>query len=302
MTSTREDRVRGLLVGAAIGEALGAALEGVDSATATARIRAADAKGWRDSRTGNETLLLIASAESLLEAADSPEQLGAAFAARLARWYATPESLRHLHGPTCREAAGRLAAGAAWDTAAVPWSKGSGSILRATLCGVVFEQRPILLRAAARLLASITHGHPTAQVSAVAAAAATREALSGTPPAFWADAVARAVSGMACGELLDELARALDDDAVAGQGFTAECCLARAIAAVVRHPDEFESAVVDALGHGGDADNIGALAGALAGARHGLAAIPDRWCAILERRGAIVDLANRLAALHPDHG
>ncbi|HLO62104.1 MAG TPA: ADP-ribosyl-[dinitrogen reductase] hydrolase [Azonexus sp.] len=41
--------------------------------------------------------------------------------------------------------------------------------------------------------------------------------------------------------------------------------------------DNFEDCLIDVINRGGDADTTGAIAGMLAGARYGLAAIPRRW-------------------------
>ena len=41
--------------------------------------------------------------------------------------------------------------------------------------------------------------------------------------------------------------------------------------------DSFESAIIGAVNHGGDADTIAAITGSLAGARFGYNAIPQRW-------------------------
>ena len=46
--------------------------------------------------------------------------------------------------------------------------------------------------------------------------------------------------------------------------------------------DRFEDCLVDVVNRGGDADTTGAIAGMLAGARYGLAAIPGRWLAGLD--------------------
>lgn len=46
--------------------------------------------------------------------------------------------------------------------------------------------------------------------------------------------------------------------------------------------DGFESILVDVVNRGGDADTTGAIAGMLAGARFGLAAIPPRWLKALD--------------------
>ena len=59
---------------------------------------------------------------------------------------------------------------------------------------------------------------------------------------------------------------------------------------------DLESAVVFAVNLGGDADTNGAVAGALAGARFGAGAIPERWIEPLLARERIGGLANRLRA------
>jgi ADP-ribosylglycohydrolase len=51
--------------------------------------------------------------------------------------------------------------------------------------------------------------------------------------------------------------------------------------------DTFEEALVDVVNLGGDADSAGAILGALAGAYHGVEAIPDRWLARLQNREPI---------------
>ncbi|NJA04130.1 ADP-ribosyl-[dinitrogen reductase] hydrolase [Methylococcaceae bacterium WWC4] len=50
--------------------------------------------------------------------------------------------------------------------------------------------------------------------------------------------------------------------------------------------DDFESCLVATVNQGGDADTTGALAGMLAGARYGLAAIPPRWLENLDGKVA----------------
>jgi hypothetical protein len=63
-------------------------------------------------------------------------------------------------------------------------------------------------------------------------------------------------------------------------------------------PESFEEAVGYAIDLGGETDSIGAMTGAIAGARHGASAIPARWKSVLERgaRGAtyIEEIATRL--------
>ena len=65
----------------------------------------------------------------------------------------------------------------------------------------------------------------------------------------------------------------------------------------------FEEVVVAAINLGGDADTVGAVAGALAGAREGSGALPERWLRQLHNADHLVDLATILHRLaHGDLG
>jgi ADP-ribosylglycohydrolase len=60
------------------------------------------------------------------------------------------------------------------------------------------------------------------------------------------------------------------------------------------HAPDFESALVDVVNRGGDADTNGAITGALLGARHGEEAIPVQWRAVvLEARPAATGAHSR---------
>ncbi|WP_135807214.1 ADP-ribosylglycohydrolase family protein [Halorussus marinus] len=55
-----------------------------------------------------------------------------------------------------------------------------------------------------------------------------------------------------------------------------------------------EEAIVTAVNRGGDTDTIGAVAGAVAGARFGASTLPDRWLAALDAAEELESLANQL--------
>jgi ADP-ribosyl-[dinitrogen reductase] hydrolase len=55
-----------------------------------------------------------------------------------------------------------------------------------------------------------------------------------------------------------------------------------------------EEALVIAVNHGGDADTVGALTGALSGAHWGYEAIPVRWLESLQAAPEIQQVAHRL--------
>jgi ADP-ribosyl-[dinitrogen reductase] hydrolase len=55
-----------------------------------------------------------------------------------------------------------------------------------------------------------------------------------------------------------------------------------------------EEAIVTAVNRGGDTDTIGAVAGAVAGARFGASTLPDRWLAALDEAEELESLADQL--------
>lgn len=62
--------------------------------------------------------------------------------------------------------------------------------------------------------------------------------------------------------------------------------------------DSFEEAVIMAVNLGGDTDTIGAVTGGLVGAYYGLSNIPERWTDKLVNKNEILDLADRLGELN----
>jgi ADP-ribosyl-[dinitrogen reductase] hydrolase len=60
--------------------------------------------------------------------------------------------------------------------------------------------------------------------------------------------------------------------------------------------DSAEDAIVTAVNRGGDTDTIGAIAGAVAGARFGASQLPDRWVSAVREAEEIEELTDRLVA------
>jgi len=63
-----------------------------------------------------------------------------------------------------------------------------------------------------------------------------------------------------------------------------------------------EGAILSAINLGGDADTIGACCGALAGAYWGRGAVPERWSRVLEGYNGLVQLAERVWTVRLDSG
>ena len=61
-----------------------------------------------------------------------------------------------------------------------------------------------------------------------------------------------------------------------------------------------EEAIITAVNRGGDTDTIGAITGAIAGARFGASALPVRWLNDIDAHDELEQLATTLAG-HPQN-
>jgi ADP-ribosylglycohydrolase len=150
----------------------------------------------------------------------------------------------------------------------------------------VGPERPEHLAADAELVTRITHGSPAA-IAATAAVAwlislAAREAGN---LATLGTTVANRLGEGATATALRDVAGLSPDEAIArlGNGDAADAVVATAYACAA-HAEVFEDAVFAAVNAGGAADARGAITGAIYGAHHGIAAIPQRMIDQLEGR------------------
>lgn len=294
------DRARGVLLGTFVGDALGMPFEGAPPAAISERVDMVDARLGRGTYT-DDTQMAIALAESLLECGGVDEEhLGRAFLAAY--------DPRRGYGSGTRAVLTLISEGvAAVDAAARVFdgqgSLGNGAAMRVAPVAVLYADDPQGLVDAARRSARVTHAHPVGIDAAVAQAAAAGASLRGEDPLAAARAVAATPQ---LREGLTNAARLLAEhptpEAVAevlGNSSTGHESVPAAIYAATAHAS-FEAAVTFAVRSGGDADTIGAMAGAIAGARHGATAIPDRWLDALEDgakgRTHVKRLADRLAS------
>jgi ADP-ribosylglycohydrolase len=178
-------------------------------------------------------------------------------------------------------------------------SKGCGGTMRVAPVGLVDEIDPFTLGAEA---ASITHGHPSAFLSAGAFALIIADVFTGRP----LDAAAEhAVDVLARYPRNDEtslavlaaldLARSEPEPTPElverlGGGWVGEEALAIALYAALT-ADSFEAGVRTAVNHSGDSDSTGAIAGNLLGTHLGRTAIPDRWIRSLAERDLVESVA-----------
>ena len=298
--SSAADRARGALLGTFTGDALGMPFEGAAPAAIPERLEMLDVGRGRGAYT-DDTQMAIALAESLLvHGGIDEEALGRAFADAYDpdRGYGagTTEVLRLVRAGVhpCEAASSALGG---------KGSLGNGAAMRIAPVAVLYARESRALVEAARASARVTHAHPLGVDAALVQAAAIAAALRGDDPLH---AGLEATTTPALQERLamaDRLTEAGPEPAevaaLLGNGFVGYESVPTAVYAAAAHRS-FEDAVTFAVRCGGDADTIGAMAGAIAGARTGAAAIPARWLDALEQgpkgRAHVEALADRLAA------
>ena len=154
MTQTR-DRYEGALLGLALGDALGAPLEGGVFERLVWRLIGRTREGrmrWTD-----DTQMSLDVCASLIEH-------GAVNADDLAQRFAHSYRWSRGYGPAAAKLLKRIARGTAWHEANRSvyreGSFGNGGAMRAPVVGLAYAARPAALPTAAQDCARVTHAHP----------------------------------------------------------------------------------------------------------------------------------------------
>jgi ADP-ribosylglycohydrolase len=287
------ERARGALLGLAAGDALGAAVEWLHPDQIHARYGGplrdlVASPPWDRGEWTDDTAMALELASSLAEkggydeddvfaryvmwARSGPKDIGSTIAAALRR-ARTPAEAR--------------AAAAGHHEASGGKSAGNGSLMRTAPIGIRYRADPGALERISRQESSLTHhdalaGDACAWLNLTLAALLRGRRLprSTSPAARAAEEAVAAPAELLAAEAQEQI------------GFVLTA-LRIGFAAAFGQPD-LESAIVFAVNLGGDADTNGAVAGALAGARFGAGAIPQRWIEPLLAHERIGGLANRL--------
>lgn len=280
MASIR-DRFHGAMAGVVVGDALGFPLEG--GRTVPGRYLEETVPGLRRLDYSDDTALTLALAESLLQC-DGFD--GADMARRFAATWA--HALDRGYGSNVAKVFRSVLAGVDWKEAAESQfggagSYGNGGAMRVTPAALwAYPDLEETARLAAET-ATVTHTHPVGIEGAVIQAVAVHYALSDEfqPARLLADLDERIETDgfrAKLGELESCLENGDDDQARRrlGNSVAADGSVMTAIYCFLVGSG-FEETIRRALAMGGDTDTIAAMAGALAGARYGLAAIPSDW-------------------------
>jgi ADP-ribosyl-[dinitrogen reductase] hydrolase len=287
------ERARGALLGLAVGDALGAAVEWLHPDQIHARYGGAlcdmvESGMWQRGEWTDDTAMALELATSLAEkgaydeddvfaryvmwARSGPKDIGSTISAALMR---------------ARTVAEARAAAAAFHGRSGGRSAGNGSLMRTAPIAIRYRTDPGAVERISRLESSLTHHDPLAGDACTWLNLTLAALICGRRLPHSTSTVGRAAHDAVATppELL-----AAEAQEQMGYVLTA---LRIGFAAAFGRPD-FESAVVFAVNLGGDADTNGAVAGALAGARFGMGSIPERWIEPLLHRERIGGLANRL--------
>lgn len=296
------DAASGVLLGLACGDALGRPVEFKSADVIAGRhgtVNEMLSHGTHNQPAGtvtDDTDLALCIARSLVEqeAFDGQD-----IAERFSDWYdngpfdiglMTADAIRtYDRGVSWRDAGREV-----WQDRPEGSNAGNGSVMRCAPHAIAFADDPHTLVRVSKLSSAITHYDPRCTYGCAV--------LNGTIAGYLrgADSPLEAALERVGGDAPDELVEALrvvpdliDDSQLQTTGYvvhTLQTALYDALTA-----DTAEEAIVTAVNRGGDTDTVGAITGAIAGARFGYDSLPERWLETIEYREDLTLLAQALA-------
>ncbi|HKS13534.1 MAG TPA: ADP-ribosylglycohydrolase family protein [Pseudomonas sp.] len=329
----RLDRIKGCLLGGAVGDALGAPVEFMGWAEIQDKFGAdgitdfAPAYGLKGAVT-DDTQMMLFTAEGLLRAFVRGSSRGICHVPSvihhaLLRWLLTQDYApkldiksngwlianqalwsRRAPGNTCLQS---LRAAKNFGEPAQNDSKGCGAVMRVAPCaffGKAFEY--------ASESGRLTHGHPSGYLAAGIFADILQRMVDQSDSLEHALTSSLARYGSVTG--MDEVRSALErvlfyfyegyrptPERIAsfGGGWVAEEALAIGVWCAL-FAESLEQGVVMAVNHDGDSDSTGLIAGHLLGVQYGVAGIPRAWYEALELREVIERVAEDIERVPRD--
>ena len=306
MSASQRDRARGVLLGLACGDALGRPVEGwtaerIDREYGTLTDFVGDGvHGKPPGTVTDDTQLAARLARSLVDRGGYDR---GDFVERLLEWYerhpfgiggTTTEALRRIDdGVPPIEAAER-----ARDAKPAGRKATNGSVMRCAPIAVAYRDDPDELRRVSRDSSRVTHADPRCVHGCAALNLTIANALADADrPLERALEALPEDAPVPLREGLAPIPDAVDPDALEPANDAVETLRTACYHGLAAESPE--GAIVGAVNEGGDADTIGAIAGAVAGARFGATELPDRWLSTLEGRDEFERLADRLLELEP---
>jgi ADP-ribosyl-[dinitrogen reductase] hydrolase len=280
LTRTMKQHAIGMVLGAAVGDALGAPFEFRAGGLyrkhfpqpvlgGAGEMVGGGGFGWAPGEFTDDTQMAVALAEAFLAAGGhDPDVVWQWFRAwaRTARdvGITTRASLAHTDWRTV-PADGRRSAG-------------NGALMRSFVLAAALLDEPdsAMVRDVVLAHAALTHPDPAAGWGAWIAVEMCRTAIRGGDPLAVLDGLVAALPGTVRSGFAPLLGTRWHPDQAHPSNGSVWGCLAEAVWAL-RATSSFEEAVVAAINRGGDTDTVACVTGALAGARYGVQRIPSRW-------------------------
>jgi len=275
-------RALGTVLGAAVGDALGAPFEfgpaGRYSSTfpepvvgGTGEMIGGGAFGWEPGEFTDDTQMALVLAQALLRAGGL--DLGELFAG-FAIWARTAADVGTTTGAALAQ--GDVDAAQAYALGGQIGKASNGALMRVFPIAVAYlagsEQATI---DAALAQSAITHP-PASAWGAALGAVMMRRAMLGADPFADLDGLLALLPTEQAGRFAEVLDPAWSPGPGTPGNGSVWGCLGQAVWAV-RGAASFPEAVIRAIDLGGDTDTVACVAGAIAGARFGVQAIPARW-------------------------
>ena len=276
------DRLQGIAVGAAVGDALGMPLEFQPPSSIHDMLTEMIPGALPAGCFTDDTEMALALAESLQHTNPlDPQDL----AGRFAGWYQShPADV----GISTAKVLRLIIQGTPWQEAAQkvcddnPDSAPNGALMRCWPLAVARHQNLALLVAETRLQSEVTHRNPDAVNAAILLNLILRKLIlrgDSTPPGAALRAAIVECSGQVV--LTEEFSLAISlapmrsRDDLKNTGWALHTIESALWATLTTQ--SFEEALVQAVNLGNDADTTGSVTGAIAGAMYGLSGIPARW-------------------------
>ncbi|WP_058992316.1 ADP-ribosylglycohydrolase family protein [Haloarcula sp. CBA1127] len=296
------ERAKGTLLGLACGDALGRPVEFrspdwiADQHGTVTEMLGHGTHGQPPGAVTDDTDMMLCLARSL---AKQQAFDGEDIADRFAEWcedgpfdigLMTADAISEYQSGTSWRDAGREV----WQRRAEGSNAGNGSIMRCAPHAIAFAEEPDTLERVSKQSSAITHHDPRCQYGCALLNQTIAGFLRGEESPL-AAAIAR-VDGDGPDELVETIRLVPDlinEQQLENTGYivhTLQTSLYDALTA-----DSAEEAVVTSVNRGGDTDTLGAVTGALAGARFGASGLPDRWLETVEYREELALLGQALA-------
>ena len=289
------DRFRGVLLGLAVGDALGGPLEFQPAREPANYLRDMTGGGWQQLQPGewtDDTQMTLCTVESLLaKRVFDPDDI----ASRFVDWMETKPKDIGTHTAKILHA---IQKGNHWEAAtkeaylADPENAPNGSLMRSAPLALFFYRQPDFVATLSPVLSRITHAHPDCEFASVFLNVAIASLLLGDRTQKAIDTAYEAISDSSK-ELRARIDNATHPDCkTLPTGWVLDT-LEVALWAFL-HTRSYEEAVVTVVNLGSDSDTVGAILGALAGACYGYSAIPERWLAPLKEHDKLLAYADEL--------